>query len=103
VNLLKSGSAYYAPSSAAVAMVEAVLKDSGRVYPCCAYLTGQYGLKDLYCGVPVKIGKTGVREVVELSLTDEERDALHRSAEHVKELCAKLALKLRPQSTVHRP
>lgn len=92
VNLLKTGSAYYAPSSSAVAMAEAILNDSGRVLPCCVYLNGEYGIKDVYCGVPVQLDRGGVKQVVELSLTPEEKSALQKSAEHVRENCAKLKL-----------
>src|SRR3990167_5384605 len=90
VNLLKTGSAYYAPSSSAVAMVEAILKDSGRILPCCVYLNGEYGMKDTYCGVPASLGREGVKKVVELKLSSESQAALKRSAEHVKEQVAKL-------------
>ena len=92
VNLLKTGSAYYAPSSSAVAMVEAILKDSGKILPCCIYLTGQYGIKDTYCGVPVSLGREGVQKVTELKLSKESLAALQRSAEHVREQTAKLSL-----------
>ncbi len=85
VNLLKTGSAYYAPSSSAVAMAEAILKDSGRVLPCCVYLKGEYGIKDTYCGVPVGLGREGVKKVVELKLSADCQAALKHSAEHVKE------------------
>jgi malate dehydrogenase len=90
VNLLKTGSAYYAPSSSTVAMVEAILKDSGKVLPCCVYLTGEYGLKDIYCGVPVKLNRNGVDKVIEIKLTKEETDLLHKSSAQVKEQVAKL-------------
>jgi malate dehydrogenase len=90
VALLKTGSAFYAPSSAVAAMVEAVLLDTGRVFPCCAYLTGQYGLQDIYCGVPVKLGTEGVREIVELELTPEESASLRKSAQDVRENVSKL-------------
>ncbi len=90
VNLLKTGSAYYAPSSSAVAMAEAILKDSGKVFPCCVYLTGQYGIKDTYCGVPVSLGKEGVKKVVELKLSPDSAAQLKRSTEHVREHIAKL-------------
>ena len=92
VNLLKMGSAYYAPSSSAVAMVEAILKDSGRVLPSCVCLTGEYGIKDMYCGVPASLGREGVKKVVELKLSSESQAALARSAEHVQEQVAKLNL-----------
>lgn len=90
VKLLKTGSAYYAPSASAVRMVKAVLEDNGEVIASCVYLNGEYGLKDVYCGVPVKLGREGVKEVIELDLTDAERKALHTSAEHVRENCGKL-------------
>jgi malate dehydrogenase len=92
VNLLKTGSAYYAPSSSAVAMVEAMIHDSGRVFPACVHLTGQYGIFDTYCGVPAQIGRVGVRGVVEIELTDDQRTALRRSADHVAALNQKLGV-----------
>ena len=90
VKYLKTGSAYYAPSSAAVAMVEAVLLDSGRILPCCALLEGQYGVNDLYCGVPVKLGKDGIQEIIELQLNDNELKDLQSSVSAVKELSNKI-------------
>ena len=86
VGLLKTGSAYYAPASAAVAMAEAILKDKKKILPCAAYLKGEYGIKDLFIGVPVKLGKGGVEEVISISLTPEEQSALERSAAAVREL-----------------
>jgi malate dehydrogenase len=83
VNLLKTGSAFYAPSAAVANMVEAVLKDQKRLMPVCAYLDGEYGMKNIYLGVPVKLGKNGVEEIIELELTDDEKKALDRSAEAV--------------------
>ncbi len=83
VNLLKTGSAFYAPSAAVTNMVEAVVKDTKRVLPVCAYLNGEYGRKDIYLGVPVKLGRRGVEEIIELKLTDDEKKALDRSAEAV--------------------
>ncbi len=83
VKLLKTGSAYYAPSAGAVKMVEAILTDSRRIMPCSVLLDGQYGLKDVYIGVPVKLGREGVLDIVELSLSDAERAALHASAQVV--------------------
>jgi malate dehydrogenase len=80
VKLLGTGSAYYAPGAASAIMAEAILGDTGRVLPCSAWLTGQYGLKDVYCGVPVALGRRGVRRVIELPLTPEERKMLHDSA-----------------------
>ncbi len=84
VNLLKTGSAFYAPSAAVANMVEAVLKDTKRVMPVCAYLDGEYGKKDVYLGVPVKLGRKGVEEIIELELADDEKKALDRSVEAVK-------------------
>ena len=80
VNLLKTGSAYYAPSAATVQMVEAVLRDKKRVIPCAAYLEGEYGLNDIYFGVPVVLGANGVEKVIELSLTDAEMEEVKKSA-----------------------
>ena len=85
VNHLKTGSAYYAPSAAAAQMAEAILKDKKRVLPCSAYLTGQYGLEDVFVGVPIILGAGGVERIVEVDLNDEEREALHASARAVKE------------------
>jgi len=92
VSLLKTGSAYYAPAAAVAEMVEAVVKDNKRILPCSTWLTGQYGISDTYVGVPVKLGRKGVEEIIELELTDEEKAALHASAEHVKSNIAKLQL-----------
>lgn len=86
VKLMKTGSAYYAPSASTVAMVEAVLLDSNRILPSCVYLNGEYGIKDLYCGVPASLGKNGVAKVHEIQLNQEESAALHRSAKAVEEL-----------------
>ena len=90
VKYLKTGSAYYAPSASAVAMVEAVLLDSGRILPCCALLEGQYGVNGLYCGVPVELGKEGVRRVIELPLNAKELADLQSSVSAVKELSGQL-------------
>jgi malate dehydrogenase len=86
VSLLKTGSAYYAPASAAVEMAEAMLKDKKKVLPCAALLAGEYGIEDLFIGVPVKLGTDGIEEIVEIKLTDDEQAALNRSADAVKEL-----------------
>ncbi len=83
VNLLGI-SGWYAPGAAAAQMVEAILKDSKRIFPCCAYLSGQYGVEDLYLGVPVKLGKNGIEEIIELKLNEEEMGLLHGSAEAVR-------------------
>jgi malate dehydrogenase len=86
VSLLKSGSAYYAPSAAAVEMAEAILKDKKKIVPCAAYLRGEYGIRDLYVGVPVKLGAGGVEQIIEVKLTADEKAALKRSADAVREL-----------------
>lgn len=85
VSLLKTGSAYYAPSSAVCDMLESVLKDKREVLASSVYLTGQYGLNDIYCGVPARLGEDGVEEIVELRLSEEESAALRNSAEQVRE------------------
>jgi malate dehydrogenase len=92
VALLKSGSAYYAPAAATVEMVEAILKDKKKILPCAAYLDGQYGVKGLYVGVPVKLGRQGVEQVIEITLTAEENAAFQKSAGAVKELVDKMKL-----------
>ena len=92
VSLLKTGSAYYAPSSAAVEMTEAILKDKKKILPCAVYLEGEYGINGLYVGVPVKLGSHGVEEIIQINLTTEERAALHKSAAAVQELVDKLNL-----------
>ncbi len=86
VNLLGT-SAWYAPGAAAAQMVEAVLRDQKRIYPCCAWLQGEYGLKNIYLGVPVKLGKKGIEKVIELKLNSEESGLLNASAKAVKEVC----------------
>lgn len=86
VNLLKTGSAYYAPSAAAVEMVEAIIKDKKKILPCAVYLEGEYGINGLFVGVPVKLGASGVEEIIQINLTTEERAALHKSAAAVQEL-----------------
>jgi malate dehydrogenase len=86
VNLMKTGSAYYAPSAAVVEMVEAILKDKKKILPCAAYLEGEYGVKGLYVGVPVKLGARGVEQIIEIKLSAEERAALEKSVASVREL-----------------
>jgi malate dehydrogenase len=86
VALLKTGSAYYAPASAAVEMAESILKDKKKILPCAAYLQGEYGQQDLFIGVPVKLGAKGVEDIIEITLTDEEKKALQKSANAVQEL-----------------
>ena len=88
VNYLKTGSAYYAPSSAVVEMVDAILGDKKKILPCAVSLNGEYGFKDLFIGVPVKLGRKGVEEVIRIELTAEEKAGLQKSADAVKELCA---------------
>src|SRR5574341_1456136 len=92
VGLLKSGSAYYAPAAATVEMLEAILKDKKKILPCAAYLNGQYGVKGLYVGVPVKLGRAGVEQVIEITLTPDEQAAFQKSAAAVRELVEKLKL-----------
>ncbi len=86
VGLLKTGSAYYAPSAAAVEMVECIIKDKKRILPCAVLLEGEYGINNLFVGVPCKIGANGVEEIIQINLTTEERAALHKSAGAVQEL-----------------
>jgi malate dehydrogenase len=90
VSLLKSGSAYYAPSAAAVEMAASVLRDEKRILPCCVLLEGEYGMKDVFVGVPVKLGAKGVEKVVEIDLEPDEKAALAKSADAVRELMAKV-------------
>ena len=85
VKHLKTGSAYYAPSSGAVQMAEAIVNDQRRILPCAAWLTGEYGMKDLFLGVPCKLGRKGLERVIEVQLTADERAALEKSAEAVRE------------------
>lgn len=92
VRLLKTGSAYYAPSAAIAEMVDAILKDKKKILPCAALLQGEYGIQDLYVGVPVKLGARGVEQIVEIKLTAEEKAALDRSAASVHELVQVLKL-----------
>jgi malate dehydrogenase len=86
VKHLKTGSAYYAPSAAATEMAEAILKDKKKILPCAAYLEGEYGIKGLYVGVPVKLGAKGIEQIIQIKLTSEEQAALNKSADAVKEL-----------------
>jgi malate dehydrogenase len=92
VNLLKTGSAYYAPGAAAIQMVEAILKDKKRILPCCVYLDGEYGLADLCFGVPVKLGAKGMESIIELDLTPEEKALVAKSADSVKKSIVELKL-----------
>ena len=90
VNLLKAGSAFYAPAASVVEMVEAILKDKKKILPCTAYLEGEYGVHGLYVGVPVKLGRQGIEQVIQIKLTAEEQAALKRSVDAVRELTQKL-------------
>jgi malate dehydrogenase len=92
VSLLKTGSAYYAPSAAAAEMVDAVLKDKHKILPCCCYLEGEYGIRGLYVGVPAQLGAKGLEKIWEIKLTDPEKAALQKSAAAVKELVDALKL-----------
>jgi len=92
VNLLKTGSAYYAPSAAVVEMVEAILKDKKKILPCAAYLEGEYGIRGLFVGVPVKLGARGIEQIIQIKLAPEESAALQRSAASVRELVTILGI-----------
>ena len=92
VGLLKTGSAYYAPSAAVVEMVEAILKDKKKILPCAVYLEGEYGINGLFVGVPVKLGARGVEQIIEVKLSPEENAALQKSAASVRELVSVLGL-----------
>ena len=92
VALLKTGSAYYSPSASAIQMAEAILKDKKRILPCCAYLEGEYGLNDIYFGVPVKLGSNGIEQIIEVSLTEEEKKLVLQSGKAVKESITTLKL-----------
>ena len=92
VELLKTGSAYYAPGASAAQMVESIIKDKKRVLPCAAYLEGEYGIDGLFVGVPVKLGARGIEGIIKIDLTQEELNALQHSAEEVKHTISKLEL-----------
>ena len=92
VKFLKTGSAYYAPSSGAVQMVEAIVNDQKRILPCSAWLQGEYGMKDVYLGVPIKLGRSGMEKIIEVSLTADEKAALETSAQAVREPMAVIKL-----------
>lgn len=91
VALLKTGSAFYAPSASAVQMAEAIIKDKKRILPCAVYLDGEYGVKGYFLGVPVKLGANGLEQIIEIELNDDEKAALDKSVASVKELTDKLA------------
>ena len=86
VNLLKTGSAYYAPAAAVAEMIESILKDKKRILPCAAYCDSEYNVGGYFVGVPVKLGRNGVEKIIELKLTDEEKEMFNKSVEHVKQL-----------------
>lgn len=90
IDLLKTGSAYYAPAAAIAAMIEAIVRDKRRILPCAVLLDGEYGLHDVVIGVPVKLGRNGMEGVIEISLLEEEQEALRRSAQVVKNNLAKI-------------
>ncbi|OLB67319.1 MAG: malate dehydrogenase [Gemmatimonadetes bacterium 13_2_20CM_2_66_5] len=92
VAFLKTGSAYYAPSAAVVQMVESIVLDQRRLLPCAAWLEGEYGLSGMYCGVPCKLGKNGLEKIIEVQLTADEKSALKKSAEAVKQTMAAVTL-----------
>lgn len=92
VNHLKTGSAYYAPSAAVIQMVEAIVRDKKRILPCCVWLEGEYGLNDTMVGVPIIIGAGGCEKILEIELSDAEREALHTSANHVRKTIAKVSV-----------
>ncbi len=92
VGLLKTGSAYYAPGAAAAQMVDSIVHDKKRVLPCAAYLEGEYGLNETFVGVPCKLGSTGIEKIFEVELSKEDMEALHKSANDVKEQIAGLKL-----------
>lgn len=92
VALLKTGSAYYAPGAAAIQMAESIIMDKKRVLPCAAYLEGEYGIKGLFVGVPVKLGTNGIEKIIEIKLTKEESAALKASADEVKKIMSELKI-----------
>ncbi|MCY4262885.1 MAG: malate dehydrogenase, partial [Candidatus Dadabacteria bacterium] len=87
VKLLKTGSAFYAPAVAAVEMAEAIIKDKRKILPCCVYANGEYGIEDTFVGLPARLGREGVEEIIEFELSEEEMKALYVSAGKVKDLC----------------
>ena len=91
VALLKSGSAYFAPSASIVSMVDAIINDTKATLPVCAWVTGQYGISDVYVGVPARLGRAGVEEIVELDLNQDELTKLRAAAEGIRAKCADLA------------
>lgn len=92
VNLLKTGSAYYAPGAAVAEMAEAILKDRKMILPCSAYLEGEYGLREMFFGVPVKLGRSGIEQIIEIKLLPEEQEMLDKSAALVRSTMSALKL-----------
>ena len=92
VELLGTGSAYYAPSASSVEMIESIVKDQKRILPCAVWLKGEYGQKDVFCGVPIKIGRKGMEQIIQIKLTPEEQKELDKSANDVKDNIAKLKI-----------
>ena len=90
VSYLKTGSAFYAPSASVLEMIESIVKDKKKILPCAVYLKGEYGIQGLYVGVPVKLGKNGIEQVIEIKLTEEEKQQLRKSADAVQELVTSL-------------
>lgn len=90
VKLLKTGSAFYAPGASAVQMAESILKDKKKILPCCVYADGEYGIDGIFVGLPVKLGRNGIEEIIQVKLTKKEKEELHISASHVKELCERI-------------
>ena len=83
---LMGTSAWYAPGSAAAQMVESIVKNDGRIFPCCTYLEGEYGISDIFLGVPVQLGENGIEKIIELKLNKEEKELLSQSEAHVREV-----------------
>ena len=86
ITKLLGTSAWYAPGASAAQMVEAILRDQKRIFPCCVYLNGEYGLKHICVGVPIKLGRAGIEEIIELDLNDQEKQLLHTSANAVRDM-----------------
>lgn len=90
VKLLKTGSAFYAPGASAAEMAESIIRDKKKILPCCVYAEGEYGVKDTFVGLPVKLGSNGIEEIIQINLSKKEKEELHISAGHVKELCDRI-------------
>lgn len=90
VKLLKTGSAFYAPGASAAQMAESIIRDKKKILPCCVYAEGEYGVKDTFVGLPVKLGSNGIEEIVQIKLSKKEKEELYVSAGHVKELCERI-------------